>query len=152
MEGRSLNRNAPVLYNVAYEKTLFHDGRETDLAQQAWSPLLSSLEMANPSIGSVVDRIRNFEDYKVLFKAAFGESKPSMEAIGAALASYQRTLLSGNSRFDQWHYGKKADALTEREKDGFEVFVGKGSCAACHTIGQKTALFTDGSFYVTGVG
>ncbi len=152
MEGRSLNRNAPALYNVAYEKTLFHDGRETDLAQQAWSPLLSSLEMANPSIGSVVDRIRDLEDYKGLFEAAFDERALSMETIGAALASYQRTLLAGNSRFDQWYYAKKAGALSEDEKHGFEVFVGKGNCATCHTIGEKSALFTDGNFYVTGIG
>ncbi|MBS0237825.1 MAG: cytochrome C peroxidase [Proteobacteria bacterium] len=152
MEGRSLNRNAPALYNVAYEKTLFHDGRETDLAQQAWSPLLSSLEMANPSIGSVVDRIRGLEDYKGLFETAFDERGVSMETIGAALASYQRTLLAGNSRFDQWYYGKKAGALSDDEKHGFEVFAGKGSCATCHTIGEKSALFTDGNFYVTGIG
>ena len=152
MEGRSLNRNAPSLYNVAYEKTLFHDGRETDLAQQAWAPLLSSLEMANPSIGSVVDRIRGFEDYKGLFEAAFDERGLSMETIGTALASYQRTLLAGNSRFDQWYYGKNAGALSDDEKHGFEVFAGKGNCATCHTIGEKSALFTDGNFYVTGIG
>lgn len=152
MEGRSLNRNAPALYNVAYEKSLFHDGRETDLVQQAWSPLLSPLEMANPSIGSVVDRIRNLDDYKGLFEVAFDERGLSMETIGAALASYQRTLLAGNSRFDQWRYGQKTDALTADEKNGFEVFVGKGGCASCHTVGEKSALFTDGKFYVTGIG
>lgn len=152
MEGRSLNRNAPALYNVAYEKSLFHDGRETDLAQQAWSPLLSPLEMANPSIGSVVDRIRGLEDYKGLFEAAFDDRGLSMETIGTALASYQRTLLSGNSRFDQWRYGNKADALTEDEKHGFEIFTSKGNCSTCHTVGEKSALFTDGNFYVTGIG
>lgn len=152
MEGRSLNRNAPALYNVAYEKFLFHDGRETDLAQQAWSPLLSPLEMANPSIGNVVDRIRGLEDYKGLFEAVFDDRGLSMETIGTALASYQRTLLAGNSRFDQWRYGKKADALSENEKHGFEVFTGKGNCATCHTVGDKFALFTDGNFYVTGIG
>lgn len=152
MEGRSLNRNAPALYNVAYEKFLFHDGRETDLAQQAWSPLLSPLEMANPSIGNVVDRIRSLADYKGLFESAFDDRGLSMETIGTALASYQRTLLAGNSRFDQWRYGQQADALTDNEKHGFEVFTGKGNCASCHTVGENSALFTDGNFYVTGIG
>lgn len=152
MEGRSLNRNAPALYNVAYEKTLFHDGRETDLAQQAWAPLLSQLEMANPSIGSVVDRIKGYNDYRGLFEAAFNGHGPSMQTIGDALASYQRTLLAGNSRFDQWYYGKREDALTPEEKLGFEVFVGNGRCASCHTVGETSALFTDGKFYVTGIG
>ncbi|MBL8847459.1 MAG: c-type cytochrome [Hyphomicrobium zavarzinii] len=152
MEGRSLSRNAPALYNVAYQDTLFHDGRESDLAQQAWAPLLSPLEMANPSIGHVVDKIRSFEDYRGLFEAVFDGHGPSMQTIGDALASYQRTLLSGNSRFDKWYYGKQDDALNADEKAGFEVFMGKGQCATCHTVGEKSALFTDHKFYVTGIG
>ncbi|HEX2841261.1 cytochrome-c peroxidase [Hyphomicrobium sp.] len=152
MEGRSLSRNAPALYNVAYQTSLFHDGRESDLAQQAWAPLLSPLEMANPSIGHVVDKIRALEDYAGLFEAAFGGHQASMQTIGDALASYQRTLLSGNSRFDRWYYGKQQDALSPEEKHGFEVFMGKGSCATCHTVGEKSALFTDDNFYVTGIG
>lgn len=152
MEGRSLNRNAPALFNVAYEKSLFHEGRESDLAQQAWAPLLSPLEMANPSIGSVIDRLRGFDDYKGMFEAAFNGQGPSMQTIGDALASYQRTLLAGNSRFDQWYFGKVADALTPSEQRGFEIFSGRGRCTTCHTIGEKSALFTDGQFYVTGIG
>jgi cytochrome c peroxidase len=152
MEGRSLSRNAPALYNVAYQKTLFHDGRESDLSQQAWAPLLSPLEMANPSIGHVVDKILSLDDYSGLFEAAFDGKRPSMETIGGALASYQRTLLSGNSRFDQWYYGKDASALTADEAHGFDVFMNKGRCAACHTVGETSALFTDHKFYVTGIG
>lgn len=152
MEGRSLNRNTPALYNVAYQKTLFHDGRETDLAQQAWAPLLSPLEMANPSIGYVVDKVRSLEDYKGLFEEAFDGEGISMQSIGAALASYQRTLLSGNSRFDRWYYGKQADVLTAEEKAGFELFSGKGNCTSCHLIGETSALFTDHKFHVTGIG
>jgi len=152
MEGRSLSRNAPSLYNVAYQKSLFHDGREDDLAQQAWGPLLSPLEMANPSIGYLVNKVRSLEDYKGLFEAAFGGQQASMQTIGDALASYQRTLLSGNSPFDRWYFGKQQDALTTEEKNGFEVFMGKGSCATCHTVDATSALFTDHSFHVTGIG
>lgn len=152
MEGRSLSRNSPALYNVAYQKSLFHDGRETDLSQQAWAPLLSQIEMANPSIGYVVDKIKSLEDYAGLFEAVFDGHGPSMQTIGDALASYQRTLLAGNSRFDEWRYGKKEDALTADEKAGFDVFMGKGLCASCHTVGETSALFTDHNFYVTGVG
>lgn len=152
MEGRSLSRNAPALYNVAYQHTLFHDGRENDLAQQAWQPMLSPLEMANPSIGYVVDKIKSLDDYNGLFEVAFNGRGPSMETIGEALASYQRTLLSGNSRFDKWYYGKQEDALTDDEKSGFDIFMGKGRCASCHTVGETSALFTDHRFYVTGIG
>lgn len=152
MEGRSLSRNAPALYNVAYQALLFHDGRESDLSQQAWAPLLSPLEMANPSIGYVVDKVRSLDDYKGLFEAAFNGQAASMQTIGDSLASYQRTLLSGNSRFDRWYYGKDDSALSVDEKDGFDVFVGKGRCATCHTVSEKSALFTDQKFYVTGIG
>jgi len=152
MEGRSLSRNAPALYNVAYQALLFHDGRESDLAQQAWAPLLSPLEMANPSIGHVVDKVRSLDDYKGLFEAAFDGKAASMQNIGDALASYQRTLLSGNSRFDRWYYGKDEGALAADEKHGFDVFMGKGRCATCHTVGETAALFTDQKFYVTGIG
>lgn len=152
MEGRSLSRNAPALYNVAYQALLFHDGRESDLAQQAWAPLLSPLEMANPSIGHVVDKVRSLDDYQGMFEAAFDGRAASMQTIGNALASYQRTLLSGNSRFDRWYYGKDSIALATDEKAGFEIFMGKARCATCHTVGETSALFTDQKFYVTGIG
>lgn len=152
IEGRSLNRNAPALYNVAYQKTLFHDGRETDLAQQAWGPLLSPLEMGNPSIGHVVDKIRALDDYAGLFEAAFGGRMASMETIGQALASYERTFLSGNSRFDRWYFGKEEKVLTADEMNGFRVFTSRGRCVSCHTIGETSALFTDHGFHATGVG
>ena len=58
MEGRSLRRNAPTLYNVVFKKLLFHDGRETDLAAQVWGPLLAADEMGNPAIGPLLDRLR----------------------------------------------------------------------------------------------
>lgn len=152
MEGRSLNRNASSLYNVAYQTALFHDGRESSLDRQAWEPLLSPLEMANPSVGSVVDRVRSLADYRGLFEAAFDGRGASMETIGEALASYQRTLLAGNSRFDRWHYGRQKDALSAREIRGFEVFTGKGRCSSCHLIEEKWALFTDRKYHVTGIG
>jgi len=152
MEGRSLNRNAPALYNVAYQKTLFHDGRESNLGHQAWGPLLSPLEMANPSVGHVIDKIRSLPDYNGMFEAAFDGQGVNMETISSALASFQRTLLSGNSPFDRWYYGKQENALTPAQKRGFEVFVGKGKCATCHEIGADGALFTDHKFHVTGIG
>jgi cytochrome c peroxidase len=137
---------------VTYQKSLFLDGRESDLAQQVWGPLLSPLEMANPSVGHVVNKVRSLEDYKGLFETAFEGRQASMQTIGDALASYQRTLLSANSPFDKWYYGKQQDALTKNEKDGFDVFMGNGRCATCHTVNETSALFTDHSFHVTGIG
>jgi cytochrome c peroxidase len=151
LEGRSLRRNAPTLYNVAYATRLFHDGRETSLENQAWGPLLARNEMGNPSVGYVIEKIQTLPDYKGLFEAAFGRG-PDMLSVGQALAAYQRTLLSANSPFDRWYYGKEENALTPEERRGFEVFRDKGGCAACHTLGEKHALFTDNAFHNTGIG
>ena len=65
--GLSVKRNAPALYNVAYRTRLFHDGREGELELQIWSPLLASNEMANPSIGSVLERIAQMPEYANAF-------------------------------------------------------------------------------------
>ena len=149
-EGRSVKRNSPTIYNVGYYHVFFHDGREDSLVQQVWAPLLARNEMANPSIGYVINKIKVIKEYQGLFEAAFDGKGPTMETVGMALASYQRTLNSGNSRFDQWYYGKQQDALSEDEKAGFALFVGKAKCSACHFINEKYALFTDQLLHNTG--
>ncbi|WGS85555.1 cytochrome c peroxidase [Methylomonas sp. UP202] len=151
VEGRSVRRNAPSLYNVGYAQLLFHDGRENTLEQQAWGPLLAHNEMANPSIGYVIDKIKTAADYSGLFEAAFGKA-PTMETIGQALASYQRTLNSADSPFDRWYFGKRSDALDESAKRGFALFTGKAGCSNCHSVGEKSALFTDQKRHNTGIG
>ena len=151
-EGRSVKRNSPTIYNVGYYDIFFHDGREDSLEQQVWSPLLASNEMANPSIGYVINKIKGIKEYEGLFEAAFGGKGPTMETVGEALASYQRTLNSGNSRFDLWYYGKQEDELTTDEKAGFALFVGKAKCSACHLVNEEYALFTDQLLHNTGHG
>jgi cytochrome c peroxidase len=152
IEGRSVRRNAPTVLNVAFQKRLFHDGREVSLENQIWGPLLAPNEMGNPSIGYVIERIRSLDEYDGLFEAAFGGNGVSAERIGAAIASYERTLVAGDSRFDRWRYGGDDTALSETERRGFELFVGKGRCAACHVVGERDALLTDHRFHNTGVG
>ena len=151
-EGRSVKRNSPTIYNVAYYSIFFHDGREDSLEQQAWSPLLAHNEMANPSIGYVINKIKGIKEYNGLFEAAFDGKGPTMETVGDALASYQRTLNSANSRFDQWYYGKQENVLSDDEKAGFALFTGKGKCSACHLINNEYALFTDNKLHNTGHG
>ena len=121
MHGKTGKRNAPTLYNVAYQELLFHDGREFTLEDQIIAPLIQVNEMANPSIGYVVHKIKKLPGYNEAFQAAFGEG-PSVATLGKALASYQRTLLSGNSPFDRWYYGREQDAVSEQVKAGFETF------------------------------
>jgi cytochrome c peroxidase len=151
IEGRTVRRNSPALYNVAYAQSLIHDSRETTLEQQIWAPLLAHNEMANPSIGYVIEKINNSADYNGLFKKAFGKG-PGMETIGMAIASYERTLNSANSAFDRWYYGKDKQALDAKAQRGFQLFNGKANCSACHAIGKNHALFTDNSNHNTGIG
>jgi cytochrome c peroxidase len=152
IEGRSVRRNAPTVYNVAYATRIFHDGRESALEQQIWGPLLAANEMGNPSVGYVIERLRSLPDYKGLFDSAFNGRGPGMETIGMAIAAYERTLVSANSRFDRWYFGKQQDALTPAAQRGLELFNGKAGCSACHTIGAWHALFTDNRLHNTGIG
>jgi cytochrome c peroxidase len=151
IEGRTVRRNSPTLLNVAYAAQLFHDGRENTLEQQVWGPLLARNEMGNSSIGALLEKVRRLADYAGRFETAFGRG-PSMETLGMALASYERTLLAASSPFDRWYYGGEEEALSDAAKRGFELFTGKAGCATCHTIGKQHALFTDQRLHNTGLG
>lgn len=149
--GRSLRRNAPTILNVGYLERLFHDGRERRLEDQVWAPLLAADEMGNASRTAVVERIASLPDYDGLFESALGEG-PGPQAIGIALASFQRALVAADSPFDRWRYGGRDGALSESARRGFELFAGRAGCARCHSVGERFALFTDQDFHNTGIG
>jgi cytochrome c peroxidase len=151
VEGRSLKRNAPTILNVAYHRTMFHDGRDNALETQIYGPFLSNLEMANPSVGWLLQTIGGLEDYWGMFEKAFGEPVNARN-LGAAIAAYQRTVLSANSSFDKWQYGGQKTALSEQAVQGLKLFKGKAACIRCHLIGKTSALFTDHKFHNTGIG
>ncbi len=150
MEGVSLRRNAPTLLNVAYVRELFVDGRAASLEAQALQPITHPDEMANPGLASVMRRLAALPEYRAPLIRAFGSARPTPARVSAALAAYERTLLAGDSPFDRWHYGARADALGEQARRGFELFLNHG-CVHCHTIGSRDALFSDGLFHNTGV-
>lgn len=152
IEGRSLRRNTPTVLNVAWMSDLFLDGREHSLVTQAWSPLLHPDEMANPSPGHLLARLRGMADYAGRFERAFGGRSASMDTLGEALAAYQRTLVAGDSRFDRWRYGGQSQALDAQERRGFALFTGKARCALCHLVGDSYAHLTDQRYHVTGAG
>jgi cytochrome c peroxidase len=152
MEGKSLRRNAPSLFNVAYEKQLFRDGREDALETQAWLPILTHDEIAAPSVGWALAKLRVLPEYPALFEKTFPGRGITMETLGTAIAAYERTLLSGDSRFDRWLFGGEADALSANEQHGFELFTGKAGCSSCHQLGADSALFTDRKFHDIGLG
>ncbi len=152
VEGRTVRRNAPTLYNIAYARKLFHDSRENSLEQQIWGPLLSHNEMANPSVGHVVDKIKSIPEYQALFQSAYGKQLPDMKNIGEAIASYERALVSANSNFDRWLYASNKNAMSAAAIAGYRLFSGKARCISCHTIEQDSAIFSDYELHNTGVG
>jgi len=152
IEGRSLRRNAPTVLNVGFQRSLFHDGRETSLERQIWSPLLAADEMGNASRQAVVARVSALADYSAAFPLAFPDARITEDTIAAALASYERTLIAANSRFDRWFFAGESSALTAEERGGLELFRGKAGCAVCHHFNKRDALFTDHRFHNTGVG
>ena len=151
IEGRSVRRNSPTIYNIAYASVLFHDARENTLEQQVWGPFLAHNEMGNPSIGYVIDKIKSLADYKHLFEQSFNQ-QPNMINIGQAIASYERSLNSADSDFDRWYFGKQQDAVNASVKRGFQLFNNKAGCSSCHTINKSFALFTDNQLHNTGIG
>lgn len=151
IEGRSVRRNSPTIYNVAYASLLFHDGRENNLEQQVWGPLLAHNEMGNPSIGYVIKKIKSLPDYSGLFEQGF-KQQPNMLTIGQAIASYERSLNSADSAFDRWYFANNKNAMSASAKQGFQVFNGKAECNGCHTIDKSFALFTDNQLHNTGIG
>ncbi len=152
IEGRTVRRNTPTLYNVAYVDRLFHDGREENLEQQVWGPLLARNEMGNPSVGHVLEKIRRIPGYVEQFRVAFAGRGVGMGTLGMALAAYQRSLLAADSPFDRWRYAGQQNAIDDSVRRGFGLFTGKAGCASCHPVGEEHALFTDQRLHNTGIG
>ena len=152
VEGRSVLRNSSTLYNVAYQRHLFMDGREISLENQVWQPMTAHNEMAAPSIGYVIRKIRRMRDYEGRFERAFDGRGPDILTIGQALASYQRTLLAADSPFDRWYFAGDADAVDASVRRGFALFSGKAQCIVCHRVDDDHALFIDHRFHNTGLG
>ena len=88
--------------------------------------------------------------YRADFEKAFGAGPINYQMVGKSIASFERTIISGNSPFDRYFYGGQEEALNEAARRGLEVFLNpeKGNCAACHSVG----LFTDNLFHNIGVG
>ena len=85
---------------------------------------------------------------------AWGPGPNTYEKVGKSIASFERTVIAGNSPFDRWFYGKEEDAMDESAKRGYEIFRDpeKGNCEVCHSMQEGHALFTDNKFHNLGVG
>ncbi len=168
------SRNTPMLHYGAFSPTFhydrseglymggfFHDGRAKTLSEQAKGPFLNPIEMANPDVSTVVDKVRNSE-YQELFKRVYGgevfdNPSKAFNKIADALATFERSPVFRrfDSKFDYFLAGKAK--FTEQEKRGRKVFEeeGKGNCAACHPSrpgkNGSAPLFTDFSYDNLGI-
>ena len=151
LEGRSLRRNAPTLLNVGLQHKLFRDGRSVSLEDQVWGPLLARDEMGNASRREVVRRIAAIPAYRKAFRVQFPGKGITPGTIASALATYERSLVSGDSAFDRHRFADDRRALTDSEKRGLSLFEGKAGCVACHQIDTDHAALTDHAFHNTGI-
>lgn len=147
-------RNAPTVINSAYMTTLFWDGREPDLEGQSKGPFINPVEGGLENHAILVEMVRQDPEYVKTFKVVFGVDAAdiTIDHVSKAIASFERTVVAGNSPFDRYLYGDEKDAMNAAQIRGFDVYKGKGRCVSCHTIEQTQATFTDNRFHNIGVG
>lgn len=121
--------NAPTVLNSSLNVAQFWDGRAADLKAQAGGPIANPGEMAF-SHTLAIGVLESIPAYQREFKTVFGKTKIDIDQVTAAIAEFEKTLVTPNSRFDQWLLGKQ-DALSPTELAGYQLFKTSG-CVACH--------------------
>ncbi len=151
IDGRFGTRNSMPLFNLAwnFEELFAWDGKEFSLEKQALEPVSNPIEM-HADWKTVVKKLENHATYPFLFQQAFGSSTINSELVTKAIAQFERTLISGNSKFDQYLRGEKN--LTPKEQNGFTIFMdeAKGDCFHCHGS-NNNPLWTDHKFHNNGL-
>ncbi|WP_276380342.1 cytochrome-c peroxidase [Flavobacterium sp. H4147] len=137
-------RNSMTILNSAYASSLFWDGRAKSLEDQAQFPVQDPLEM-NEKLTIAVDRIAKIQGYNSLFTDAFGDKKVTLERIQYAIATFERSINSPKSKFDQFVSGK-SDIYTDQQVKGLHLFRTKAQCINCH----NTPYFSDNKFHNDG--
>ncbi|MDO9103539.1 MAG: cytochrome c peroxidase [Methylovulum sp.] len=152
--GLTGTRNAPTVINAAFHTSQFWDGREPDLEGQSRQPFVNPVEAGLPNHQPILDIVRNAPEYQSAFAEVFKVSgkQLTMDHVAKAIASFERSVVAGNSPFDRYYFKADNAALTGQQQRGFQVFLGQGRCVSCHTIEQDHALFTDSRFHNIGIG
>lgn len=135
-------RNAPALFNLAWQENLMWDGAAHHIEVQPLAPITDQKEMGE-SLDRVIQKLQTSSLYPRLFKDAYGTDSISVEKFLKALSSFQLTLISANSKYDQVELGR--DTFTAQEQSGYEVF--SKNCSSCHT----EPLFTNNQFENNGL-
>lgn len=138
------NRNSPALMNLAWSKFFMWDGAVNHLDMQALAPINDPKEMGE-DIVQVIEKLQASEDYPQHFEKAFGDNRITGERLLKAIAQFQLTLVSANSKYDQVMRKKGGISFTEQEQNGYRIF--QQNCASCH----QEPLFTTGNFANNGL-
>lgn len=144
-------RHTPSIINVAYNDYQFWDGRVKTLEEQVLGPISNTNEMSldkneESAYHDCVARVRQVKEYNSLFKESFGREECTLEDIAMAIATFERTILSGNSPYDRYRAGDKK-ALSAQQISGLNLFKKLG-CVNCH-LGDN---FTNNRFENIGIG
>src|SRR5579863_316429 len=142
--GQKGTRNSPSLYNVAYNKFLFWDGRAGSLEEQTLGPIQNPIEMGE-DLDHLVRKLNAIPGYVGRFQAVFG-TNVTADGIAQALAAFERTILSKDSPFDRFMAGDER-TMTPEAVHGLRLFDEKAKCVTCH----NGPNFTDGQFHALGL-
>lgn len=137
-------RNSPVLINLAWNRFFMWDGAVNHIEVQGLAPITHEDEMGE-DIGHVVDKLNASAKYPPLFEAAFGSAEVTGERLLKALAQFQLTFISANSKYDRVKRGEEGAEFTEQEEKGYVLF--QSHCNSCH----REPLFTTGEFANNGL-
>ena len=144
VRGQNGRRKAMALFNLAWQQNFFWDGRVSTLEEQALHPILDPLEFDN-TLDEVVRRLEQDTMYQRMFKDAFGTEEVNPDRIGKAIAQFERTMVSANSKFDRVVRLNTGEQFTPAEQRGFELFTNEeGDCFHCH--GHRETGYLMGSF------
>ncbi len=146
IRGQHGGRSAPTVINRGYSLAQFWDGRAPTLEEQAKGPIANSLEMGD-NLDKIIDKLKAVPGYRALFAKAFGAEDFTTDQVVKAIATFERTVLSGNSAYDRYKAGNKK-ALTPAQIRGMNVFFKKSKCDKCHD-GMN---FTTNDYHNLGVG
>ena len=146
IRGQKGGRSAPTTINRAYSLAQFWDGRAGTLEDQAKGPIENPIEMGETH-ANVVAKIGAIAGYRDLFQKSFGSPEVNIDKIAMAIATFERTLISGNSPYDQFKAGRK-NAMNASQIRGLDVFLNKAKCDACH----EGVNFSSNSYANLGVG
>ena len=138
-------RNSPTIQNSWFYKKLFWDGRAKDLEDQVFAPINSESEM-HGDMRELPFKLRKIKGYAPLFDSAYGNPSINPDRIAHAIATFEKTIVSRKSRFDEFLSGRK-NALSDKELKGLHVFRTKARCMNCH----NGPLFSDNQFHNTRI-